>query len=72
MRKDYEIEINYVHMDCDCMVVGWSANVGFGQLTMYKHGDNFEVETECMGKEFYRQVLEKLVEYMMNNSKIVE
>ena len=70
--KDYKIKIDYIHPMDDLIFIGWSANVGFGVLTIERKGETFEVETETMGEEFYKQVLEKAKEYILKNSKIVE
>lgn len=70
--KDYKIKINYIHPMDDLIYIGWSANVGFGVLTIEQKGDTFEVETETMGEEFYKQVLDKAKEYLFEHSKIVE
>lgn len=70
--KDYKIKINYIHPMDDLIYIGWSASVGFGVLTIEQKGNTFEVETETMGEEFYKQVLEKAKEYVFEHSKIVE
>ncbi len=70
--KDYKIKINYIHPMDDLIYIGWSANVGFGVLTIEQKGNTFEVETETMGEEFYKQVLDKAKEYIFKHSKIIE
>lgn len=70
--KDYKIKINYVRPIADTIFIGWSANVGFGVLTINICGETFEIETETMGEEFYKQVLAKAKEYILEHSKIVE
>ena len=72
--KDYDIEINYVHFNTNCAYIGWSANIGFGVLTIHKDSDDkpFEVETECLGDNFYKQVLDKFKEYLLKDYKIIE
>lgn len=68
MAKDYQVSINYIEPIKDGFIIGWSANVGFGQLTVHGHEtDNdysIEVESERMSnnenKEFIRQVFEAL------------
>jgi len=43
--------------------IGWSAkNFGFGQLAFTMDNDKIICDNECMGKNFIRQVLLKLVE----------
>lgn len=72
--KDYNIKINYVHFNTDCVCIGWSANIGFGVLTIHQDNDDkpFEVETECLGDNFYKQVLDKFKEYLLKDYKIIE
>lgn len=70
--KDYEIEISYVHAEKDTIFIGWTANIGFGVLTIEQCGQIFEIETETLGEEFYKQVLDKAKEYILEHSKIVE
>lgn len=72
MDKDYNINISYVAIHEDIIFIGWSADVGFGVLTIIKVEDGFKVETECMGKEFYRQVLDKAKEFIFDFSEIIE
>lgn len=72
--KDYNIEINYVHFNTNCVYIGWSANIGFGVLTIHQDNDDepFEIETECLGEDFYKQVLDKFKEYLLKDYKIIE
>lgn len=72
--KKYEIEINYIDIEEKTIYIGWGAkDIGFGVLTINKQEENeFYVETETMGREFYKQVLEKTNEYLLKNSIIVE
>ena len=52
------------------VVISWSANIGFGELTLYREegDDKWEAYTECMcnneDKEFIRMVLNKWVDEM--------
>ena len=40
-------------------VLNWSAyDIGFGQLTFYRHGDKTECYTECMSPEFVKATLD--------------
>ena len=72
--KDYNIKINYVHFNINCVYIGWSANIGFGVLTIHQDNDDkpFEVEIECLGDNFYKQVLDKFKEYLLKDYKIIE
>ena len=47
-------------------------DIGFGVLTIYQEGDEFKVETECLGSDFYYKILDKLKEYLQKIGQIVE
>lgn len=68
----YDVRINYIHFCSGTMIIGWSANIGFGQLTIYRvdfdEGEKFEFDTECLSNEFRDEVLSKVAEYLINNS----
>lgn len=66
------LEINYVNFLQDRIEIGWSADIGFGVLTINKVDNHFEVETECLGSGFYNKVLEKFKEYLQDFGKIIE
>ena len=46
----------------------WSANLGFGELSFYydTKKNEWEYDTECMGKEFCKAVLDKWLEEMIS------
>lgn len=49
------------------VIISWSANIGFGELTLYQREDSkWKADTECMckgdDKEFIRMVLNKWVD----------
>lgn len=48
--------------DTGCFVISWSGNLGFGEFTIGKIGDDksFYMDSECMSKEFCMALLEKL------------
>lgn len=51
------------------VIIPWSANIGFGELTLYQEKDGkWKAHTECMcnneDKEFIRMVLNKWVDEM--------
>ena len=74
--KKYDIKINFVDFQDKKIIIGWSAkNIGFGQLTISfdkRINQEFLVETECMGKDFYEQVIEETKKYIFKNSLIIE
>lgn len=74
MNKKYEIEINYIDIEEKTIYIGWSAkDIGFGVLTINKQEEKeFYVETETMGREFYKQLLKEGNKYLLENSIIVE
>lgn len=46
--------------------LNWDSNIGFGQMTFIKQGNELKVETECMSdnqdKEFIKLVLNKFID----------
>lgn len=67
------IRINYVHFGEHAIIIGWSANVGFGQLTAYtdENQEKYCVDTEGMSEKFIKEVWEKALIYMLNNPGLV-
>lgn len=71
--EKYSIKINYIHMDENFIVIGWSAkDIGFGELTIYRITDIKEKEssvfdTECMSDSFRDAVLKEAFIYMISN-----
>ena len=70
--KVKDIKIDYIKINENIILIGWSANIGFGVLTIHHINNNFEVETEGLGEEFYKDILQKVQEYLLINSKIIE
>lgn len=70
----YDVSINYIWFDKDVMTIGWSANIGFGQLTVYRIDkstkeyidESFAFDTECLSDEFRDEVLSKVPEYLVS------
>jgi len=68
MEKEYEnIEINSFKKfstEHEGFVLNWSCKgIGFGQLTVHQTEDGkFKVDTECMGPEFAKAVLCKIID----------
>ena len=75
--KKYKIDINYIRFRPNYIVIGWSAkNIGFGEITIdidrtVETRDKFIVDTECMSKRFYEEVMEETKKYIIKNSIIV-
>lgn len=46
------------------IAISWSADdIGFGEITIVKDKDgSIRIQSECMGKEFVKAVLDKLVD----------
>ena len=71
--EKYSIKINYIHMDENFIVIGWSAkDIGFGELTIYritdiKEKESFVFDTECMSDSFRDAVLKEAFIYMISN-----
>lgn len=66
------IDITDVEFRDNRIVISWVAHIGFGILTIYKTDKGFEIDTECLGEEFYKDVLDKFKEYLSTNFKIVD
>lgn len=66
------IDITNVEFKDNHIVISWVAHIGFGILTIYKTDKGFEIDTECLGEEFYKDVLDKFKEYLSTNSKILD
>ncbi len=66
MRK---IEIDYIHIQRDIIIIGWSAeNIGFGQLTLVQYEEGkFDIDSECMSKEFCNDVLAAAAKYILKD-----
>jgi hypothetical protein len=64
--KDIEIYRSdvFINDKCQGMVIQWSANIGFGELTLYVDKDNGKVcvDSECMSKDFVKKVLCELID----------
>lgn len=56
------LEIVEVCVLGDGFVIRWSANIGFGEITFYKAKDKWYADTEYMGTDFCKQVLDKFLE----------
>jgi hypothetical protein len=51
------------YMDEHALVVEWeTVSAGFGEVTFYREGEQLFCETECMGPDFVKAVLAKLVD----------
>lgn len=71
MSKITHLNVDDVNCFCNdkgqCIVFSWSANIGWGELTIYRNNENenWKAETECMcrgeDKEFIKMVLDKWV-----------
>lgn len=81
-KKKIEVDgvvINDGHLKCM-----WHGKPGFGELDIYANKEDpyekgeegetksFLVATECMGEDFYKEVLESAIEYIENKSIIIE
>ena len=51
--------------------ISWVANVGWGQLTIYQFEDgSMAIDSECMGREFVKQVLNAYRNYVLGKGVI--
>lgn len=61
--KNLEIESVHLGKGTQAIIIDWSANIGFGQLAIFKNEDGeWEVDSECMGEEFVKLVINKWIE----------
>jgi len=72
------IKIDYITFKNNKIEIGWTKkDIGFGVLTIHSSSaeyasPKFEVETECMGENFYHEVIDEVVKTLKINSKIIE
>ena len=54
--------------------IAWNGPIGFGHLQIYKNvgEDKFYVDTECLGKEFTKKILELAVNDIIESSEYDE
>lgn len=67
------IKINYMYPIEDGFVIGWSANIGFGCLTV--HADDkghIEIESECLSDNDDKRFVSKVFEALVNKADIIE
>jgi hypothetical protein len=51
--------------------ISWIASVGWGQLTIYQFKDgSIVIDSECMSKDFVKQVLNAYRNYILNKGVI--
>ncbi len=63
----------------------WYGKSGFGELDIYSNRNqplsdsvyddetkSFEITTECMGEQFYHDILEAMINYLKEHSNIIE
>ena len=67
LMKDYKIEIRNVIFAKNAMIINWDANIGWGQLTIEKTDNGYDIDTECLGDDFVKQCFQALGEYFLKN-----
>lgn len=64
--NDVELDSSFKNEKYEGFTLNWDSNIGFGQMTFLKNGNNIDVETECMSgnddKRFIKLVLDKFIE----------
>ena len=75
MERKTKVEVDYVEFFDDGMDIWWSGNIGFGHLVVYTlSGQNpndevkYHMDTECMGKEFAIDIMNKAKEFIINKT----
>lgn len=73
--KERKVEVDYVEFFDDGMDIWWSGNIGFGHLCVYtvsgqkEHEEIiYEMDTECMGKEFVLDIMNKAKDFIIQKT----
>jgi hypothetical protein len=45
--------------------ISWSANIGWGEYTFYVEDGKWYADSECMGEDFGRMLLEKFMDQVI-------
>ena len=85
MATEINVEVDGVIIRDGHIKCLWHGTPGFGELDIYSNKNDlyknsyykdetksFEVTTECMGEDFYNVILEKMIQYLKENSIIIE
>lgn len=81
MSKIERLDVWDVQFHEDCIDIAWSSNIGFGHLTIYhdnsveikSHEDiKYDIDSECMGKEFTLQVIELAKQFIIKHMNILD
>lgn len=85
MATEINIEVDGIIIRDGHIKCLWHGAPGFGELDIYSNKNDlyknscykdetksFEVTTECMGEDFYNVILEKMIQYLKENSIIIE
>lgn len=74
MDKERRLEVDNVVIHEDHINIQWHGSIGFGNLDIYydKENEKYDVTTECLGEEFYKEILKLTSEYLIKNSNIIE
>lgn len=64
--RDHKYVFDYAavtHCGPGLIVISWGIKaLGFGEMTMIQSADGLSIQSECMGKDFCRALLMKLVD----------
>ena len=69
------IQIRFVEFIDDEMMIGWSSNIGFGQLMVSKsktRENKYYFATECLGLNYANEILKAAVKYLIDNGEAIE
>ena len=85
MATEINVEVDGVIIRDGHIKCLWQGTPGFGELDIYSNKNDldensfyegetksFEITTECMGEDFYNVILEKIIQYLKENSIIIE
>lgn len=81
MSKVERLEVWDVQFHENCVDIAWSSNIGFGHLTIYHNNSieiksdkdiKYELDTECMSREFSERVIELAKDFIVKHSSILD
>lgn len=66
-RNNYDVSVDYID-------IAWSSNIGFGHITLKydRETRKWDTDTEWMGKEFVKKIIEFLNNKVKNNIILIE
>lgn len=78
MKSKREYRIDDIHFfqneEYEGVDIAWGGPIGFGHLQIYKNvgEDKIYVDTECLGKEFTKKILELVAKTIVESAEYDE